>query len=108
MGGIQMRRFPILILALVCAGCVPQSQMAWVRTDGRPFDPKIDPKFQSTLAQCRADAYVSASHVPAAAYPDIYVVAAAERNRAETRLAVMLACMSRAGYVWVRVTGTSQ
>jgi hypothetical protein len=103
-----MKRFSILLLALVCVGCVPQIRMAWVRTDGKPLDAKIDPKFQSTLAQCRADAYVSASHVPGAAYPDLFVVAAAERNRAETRVAVAFACMSRAGYVWVRVTDASQ
>ena|SRR5215467_3251273 len=103
-----MKRFPILLLGLVCVGCVPQNRMAWVRTDGKPLDAKIDPKFQSTLAQCRADAYVSASHVPAATYPDRYVVAAAERNRVETRIAVTTACMSRAGYVFVRVTEASQ
>jgi hypothetical protein len=99
-----MKRFTMLLLALVCAGCVPQSQMAWVRTDGKPLDPKIDPKFQSTLAQCRADAYVSASRVPAATSGELFAVAAAERNRVETRAAIMFACMSRAGYVWVRVT----
>jgi hypothetical protein len=99
-----MKRFTILLLALVCAGCVPQGQMGWARTDGKPFDPTIDPKFQSTLAQCRADAYVSASRVPAAATGDLFAVSAAERNRVETRAALTIACMSRAGYVWVRVT----
>jgi hypothetical protein len=81
--------------------------MAWVRTDGKPFDYRIDPKFQSSLAQCRADAYLAASRVPAAASPDLFVVAAAERNRVETRVALVMACMSRAGYVWVRVTEAS-
>jgi hypothetical protein len=97
-----MKRFAILLLALACAGCVPVGTMVWVRADGRPLDPRIDPKFQSTLAQCRADAYVAAARAPAAAYPDLYVVAAAERNRADTRVAVMMACMSRAGYLFVR------
>jgi hypothetical protein len=101
-----MKRFAILVLALVCAGCLPQSQVAWVRTDGRPLDAKSDPKFQATAAQCRADAYVSTNNGPVA--PDIFVAAAAERNRAETRGAMMMACMSRAGYVLVRVTGTYQ
>jgi hypothetical protein len=103
-----MKRFPMLLLALVCSGCVPQNQMAWVRTDGKPLDARIDPKFQSTAAQCRADAYVAASRdVPAAASPELFAVAAAERNRAETRVAIMMACMSRAGYVLVRVTAAS-
>jgi hypothetical protein len=103
-----MKWFPMLLVALVCAGCVPQTQMAWVRTDGRPLDYKIDPKFQSTMAQCRADGYVAASRVPAAASGELFAVAAAERNRAETRTALFFACMSRAGYVWVRVTDVSQ
>jgi hypothetical protein len=99
-----MKRFTVLLLALVCAGCVPQTQVTWVRTDGKPLDAKTDPKFQSTAAQCRADAYVSASNAPAAASGDVFLVAAAERNRAETRTAIMLACMSRSGYVLVRAT----
>jgi hypothetical protein len=100
-----MKRLSVLFLALACAGCVPQSRLAWVRTDGKPLDAKSDPKFQATAAQCRADAYVSASHeVPEAATPDLFTVAAAERNRADTRGAIWMACMSRAGYVVVRVT----
>jgi len=82
--------------------------MVWVRTDGRPLDAATDPKFQSTWAQCRADAYVSASRIPPATDPGLYVVAAAERNRADTRAAVTMACMSRAGYVVVRGTAASQ
>ena len=45
----------------------------------------------------------SAANAPAASYPNIYLLAVAERNRQDTRDAVMQACMSRAGYVWVRV-----
>src|SRR5262245_41479818 len=103
MRGAKMKRFSILLLGLVCVGCVPQTRMSWVRTDGKPLDSATDPKFQSTWAQCRADAYVSASHIPPATDPGLYVVAAAERNRADTRAAVTMACMSRAGYVVVRV-----
>jgi hypothetical protein len=99
-----MKRFTILILALACAGCGPQSELAWVRTDGKPLDAKTDPKFQSTWAQCREHAYVSASNAPAATSGDLFLVAAAERNRAETRGAIVQACMSRAGYVLVRAT----
>jgi hypothetical protein len=80
--------------------CERAPPMSWQRMDGRPADPAT---FQPVFLQCKGDAYdayAAATNAPGAVYPNIYLLAAAERNRNQTLDAVMQGCMSKAGYVW--------
>lgn len=71
--------------------------MAYYRIDGKPID---QVSLVQSQTQCKGDAYQAAANAPAAAIPSIYAVAIAQRNQQDTRDAVMLACMSRAGYIY--------
>jgi len=62
--------------------------MAWQRLDGRPVDHAA---FQPVFLQCKGDAYAVAAN----AYPNVYLLAAAEGNRNQTREAVMEGCMGK-------------
>lgn len=87
-------------MALLCGGCVTQPQgppMAYYRVNGEPVDPA---GLDMATTQCKGDAYQAAANTPGAAYPNIYLVASAKKNQDDTRAAVMLACMSRAGYIY--------
>jgi hypothetical protein len=95
---------PLLILVLALGGCVhPAPPMSWQRMDGQPVDPVA---FQPAYLQCRGDAYAAATNAPAAAMPNIYLLAAAEGNRDQTREAVMQGCMSKSGYVFAPAPGS--
>ena len=94
-----------LAATAVCAmlvGCAtgPEMRSTWVRIDGQPAS---QPDVEQSILQCRGQAAASAANTPQAAYPNIYMMAAAQNQRNETLAMVMQGCMSQRGYVLVQM-----
>ena len=97
----EFMRAIVWLLLLAIGGCAhAPPPMTWQRMDGQSLDPVA---FQPIYLQCKGDAFASAANAPAAAVPNIYLVATAEGNRNQTRDAVMQGCMSKSGYIYAPV-----
>lgn len=98
-----MRRMGYLLLLGLGACATAPPPMSWQRMNGQPVDSAA---FQPVFLQCKGEAFAAAANAPAAALPNVYLLAAAEGNRNQTRDAVMGGCMSKSGYVWTTATAT--